>query len=217
MLNSIAKIGHEKGANRIDIVADFYQTMIIKSATRRNRGSADSSQMAFSENDSVPDSKQFSEVFLSNQDNKVALNLMFARIAKEQTWNWSKEISITYCRKVLANFGENVEIQLYDRIEMLEEADNRIICHVMDMLNKGIKSVTVRTVDSDVVVILLGFTTKFLSVCCDLQLIVDFADKHQLYSITEAHKKLGGDAYLTLACFVLINYPHYFCIFSFSL
>ena len=76
---------------------------------------------------------------------------------------------------------------------MLEEADNRIICHVMDMLNKGIKSITVRTVDSDVVVILLGFTTKFLSVCCDLQLIVDFADKHQLYSITEAHKKLGGD------------------------
>ena len=78
---------------------------------------------------------------------------------------------------------------------MLEEADNRIICHVMDMLNKGIKSITVRTVDSDVVVILLGFTTKFLSVCCNLQLIVDFAvpDKRQLYSITEAHKKLGGD------------------------
>ena len=78
---------------------------------------------------------------------------------------------------------------------MLEEADNRIVVHVMDMLNKGIKSVTVRTVDSDVVVILLGFTTKFLSVCCDLQLIVDFGvpDKRKFYSITEAHKKLGGD------------------------
>ena len=30
VLNSIAKIGHEKGANRIDIVADLYQTMSIK-------------------------------------------------------------------------------------------------------------------------------------------------------------------------------------------
>ena len=85
VLNSIAKIGHEKGANRIDIVADLYQTMSIK--TRKNRGSAGSSQMAFSENDTVPESKQFFEAFLSNQDNKIALNLMFAKIAKEQAWN----------------------------------------------------------------------------------------------------------------------------------
>ena len=54
--------------------------------------------------------------------------------------NWTKEFCIIYGRKILANFDEDFEIQLYDRMEMLEEAGSRIVVHVMDMLNKGIKN-----------------------------------------------------------------------------
>ena len=41
-------------------------------------------------------------------------------------------------------------------MEVLEEADNRIVCHINDMLECGLSSISVRTADSDVVVILLS-------------------------------------------------------------
>ena len=48
--------------------------------------------------------------------------------------------------------------------EVHEEADNHIVVHIKDMLEKGITFTTVRTVDLDVIVIILGFMTELKEV-----------------------------------------------------
>jgi len=44
--------------------------------------------------------------------------------------------------------------------EVHEEADNRIVVHIEDMLKTGVADIKVRTVNSDVIVILLIFLSN---------------------------------------------------------
>ena len=78
---------------------------------------------------------------------------------------------------------------------MLEEADNRLECHIMDQIITGHDTVTVRTVDSDVVAILLGFTIQFLAINPNMNLLVDFGtgNKRKHYSINRAYSDLGKE------------------------
>ena len=50
----------------------------------------------------------------------------------------------------------------------LEEADNRIICHLEEQIKLGITKVMVRTVDSDVIILLLAFMPQFMSINIEL-------------------------------------------------
>ena len=59
-------------------------------------------------------------------------------------------------------------------IGILKEADNRIVCRVNDMIQNGISNVLVKTGDSDVIVILLGFMKHFMNVNMELNLLVEF-------------------------------------------
>ena len=45
-----------------------------------------------------------------------------------------------------------------------EEADTRIVVHVLHALEQGMKSVLVRTVDTDVIVILVGVYAKLATI-----------------------------------------------------
>ena len=59
--------------------------------------------------------------------------------------------------------------------QSLEEADNRMVLHIKVSLRiLKINKIVVRTVDSDVVVILVSFYPQFLLVDEEIQLIVDF-------------------------------------------
>ena len=61
-------------------------------------------------------------------------------------------------------------------LEALEEADNRMVCHVKDMIDSGI-CLSIQNIcqdfDSDVVVILLSFMSIFLEINCNVELSVD--------------------------------------------
>ena len=46
--------------------------------------------------------------------------------------------------------------------------------HIKDMLEKGITSITVRTVDLDVIVIILGFMTELKKCKQDVDIWIDF-------------------------------------------
>ena len=57
----------------------------------------------------------------------------------------------------------------------LEEVDNRVVVHIKNMIEHHQRtSITVRTVDSDVVVILAAFMTQFLEYSAQIKLWVDF-------------------------------------------
>ena len=53
-------------------------------------------------------------------------------------------------------------------ISVLEEADNRIVCHVNDLIQNGFSNILVKTGDSDVIVILLGFMKQFMDTVQEL-------------------------------------------------
>ena len=58
-------------------------------------------------------------------------------------------------------------------LEVLEEADNRMVCHVKDMIDSGIFQSICQDFDFDVVVILHSFMSIFLEINCNVELSVD--------------------------------------------
>ena len=84
-----------------------------------------------------------------------------------------------------------------------EEADARLLLHLIDALNKGQKSCSVRTVDTDVVVILIGKLHCLLHANADADIWVAFgAGKHFTYwHINYAYNDLGEQKSLALPPF----------------
>ena len=91
--------------------------------------------------------------------------------------------------------GGSKSIYTPDMIEVLEEADNRIVCHLKDMLASGITKISVKTKDTDVIVILLGFISQFLDTSPNLKLYVDFNTGvyHKYICINDCQELLGKD------------------------
>ena len=75
-----------------------------------------------------------------------------------------------------------------------EEADTRIIVHLFHSVRRGKKKILIRTVDTDVLVILLGEFDKVSEICPDLNLWIalgvgkDFA----FYSTNTIYNEIGA-------------------------
>ena len=74
-----------------------------------------------------------------------------------------------------------------------EEADTRIIVHVLHALYQGMKSVKVRTVDTDVVVILTGafFKLSQAQPLVDIWVAFGMGKNYRFYSINTIYSSLG--------------------------
>ena len=76
-----------------------------------------------------------------------------------------------------------------------EEADNCIVCHISDMISKCYSKIVVHTVDSNVVVVLLGFMSEFMAANPSVEITVDFktssGSKH--VSINSIYSNLGSN------------------------
>lgn len=90
-----------------------------------------------------------------------------------------------------------------NKMEVLEEADNIIVCHIGDMPKSGISRISVRTVDSDVVVILLSFLSTFLDVNSNLELYVDYntGSKRRNICLNTCYNTLGENVCKSLLYF----------------
>ena len=74
----------------------------------------------------------------------------------------------------------------------LEEADNRLLLHVKEAVMKGRANVIVRTVDSDIIVILLGFMDKFLEINPGTSIVVDYGvTNRRLININDSYRNLS--------------------------
>ena len=78
---------------------------------------------------------------------------------------------------------------------VLEGADNRIVCYISDIISKGYSKIMVHTVDSDVVVILLGFMSEFIAANPSVEITVDFKTRsgRRYISINSIYSNLGSD------------------------
>lgn len=132
ILRGIASLGTEAKADRIDIVADLYEPFSIKATTRLERGAGQ--QMIFKGNSELPNDIAS---FLHNDKNKMDLNMLIAEHAmRPQSWVWKKDVVVSYNRKVLTNYDGIQEIYSWTE-SVHEEADNRMIVHIKNMLENG--------------------------------------------------------------------------------
>ena len=146
------------GYNRVDIVADSYQEVSLKSAERKARGI--SSKVIIPSNKSkIP--RNFSD-FLKNDDSKrrliyLMMGTMIADKTKALNLLCCQEIYFsTYedCRKVTLTSCEVVP----ELISNQEEADTKLILHCFHALNTHPSKILVRSPsgDTDILVILLN-------------------------------------------------------------
>ena len=86
---------------------------------------------------------------------------------------------------------------------VLEEVDNRIVHHISDIISKGYSKIMVHTVDSDVVVILLGFMSEFMAANPSVEITVDFKTRsgRKYISINSIYFDLGSDICSSLPFF----------------
>ena len=76
-----------------------------------------------------------------------------------------------------------------------EEADTRIVVHVRDAIRKGMKSICIRTVDTDILIILIWKFHFLKDLCKDLELKVAFGVRKDfaVYSVNNICSTLGFD------------------------
>ena len=84
-----------------------------------------------------------------------------------------------------------------------EEADTRLMVHLLDAILNGYHKVLIRTVHTDVVVIVIGRFSYFKSICQDVNIWIAFGvGKHFSYNqINAVYEDLGGKKSLDLPVF----------------
>ena len=145
-------IFHGKSTQRMDLVFDIYKENSLKSQTRENRGEG----IRISVRSSTPIYKDFTK-FMRNDNNKSELFKLVSETA----------VSIP---ETVANIVATVEDKVISNTDMdkssiepcnHEEADTRLLLHVLDGAKSGIKKISIVTVDTDVVVIALRHFLSF--------------------------------------------------------
>lgn len=179
---------------RVDVVFDRYFKESLKSATRQKRGAG--ARRKVSGSTKLPGNWND---FLRDDDNKTELFQFLAMKISSSNFESNKEVNVTCEEDVLTS----------DSVPRMpkcshEEADTRIIVHVKHALFNGMKNIEVRTVDTDVVVILTGHFPKLQNETNLNDIYVLFgAGKHlRRYSLKAICSRLGEDKALSLPFWV---------------
>ena len=77
---------------------------------------------------------------------------------------------------------------------MMEKADNRVLLHIKDTINYGHQLIHLKTVDSDIVLILLGFKSKLFKFNAYIKVWVKFNSgmNEKLINMNTTFTELGG-------------------------
>eukprot|EP00732_Lithocolla_globosa_P001653 Lithocolla_globosa_v1_NODE_865_length_3166_cov_7.938966.p1 type:complete len:759 gc:universal NODE_865_length_3166_cov_7.938966:2838-562(-) len=153
--------------HRADVIFDEYWDHSLKAGKRLKRGTGNRRQVRA--NTPVPkDYKSFLRVDANKKD-------LFAFLFQtgQQTLKPTGKTVFMTCKNQVGTIGSDDFIASLDCTH--EEADTRIVVHVAAALQeKQIKTVSVRTADTDVVVILISKLQSFVSIKKKCSIWVDF-------------------------------------------
>lgn len=157
--------------SRVDIVWDVYKSESLKSGTREKRGKGRIQDVKLQM--CMP--KNWTN-FLSVDQNKEELFKMLSASLLEHTYE--------QCL-LLSTFGDEVLCsETYDMSRVSpcnhEESDTRVFVHALDAVLSGHKRITIRTVDSDVVVLAVAFFAKMKDI---EELWIAFGTKNKFRSV----------------------------------
>jgi len=132
--------------SRLDVVWDTYIPDSLKESTRKKRG--DGVRRKVAGDTKLP--RNWMD-FLRDSMNKKELLAFLSSKVVEFNWPPEKAIYVT-SEKDVASIGSTIPMQNCNH----EEADTRTVVHIVHALEHGAKTFHVRTVDTNVVVILVG-------------------------------------------------------------
>jgi hypothetical protein len=169
--------------SRVDVVWDRYLPRSIKEATREKRGRG--CRLKVNSQTRVPSKSKWND-FLRDPLNKSELFDFLSKCVGNCDWPQDKEIYITSGSSVLHR-GSGESMSECSQ----EEADTRIMVHIKHALEAGSRRVKVRTVDTDILVILIGQFHHLLHSFPGLDLWVEFGISTYFISINSICEKLG--------------------------
>ena len=149
VFNHILNVG--KDYDRIDVVCDRYFEKSLKTQVRTDRGNG--SIVVFNEESQFP--TNFKDNCLKNDNNKERLNHFLA----DKFIQFHRQDKIFVVTKG-AEIKTNDITLLTDPLISpccAEEADQKLVRHMIQCVRSGMKKVVVRTVDTDVLILLLAY------------------------------------------------------------
>ena len=165
LFNNIKKMS--SGYSRVDIICDRYFNNSLKNLTRNGRGHGP--KLLF--NDDTPLPSKFNDSFLKNNDNKERLNLYCG----DKFQSYQEDNSIIECNQIIRQSfsvtkGESVlsnsTLDESISINTAEEADQKLVRHMIQCVRSSVKQCVLRTVDKDVVILQIAYSrlVKILTV-----------------------------------------------------
>ena len=144
---------HASNYDRIDLVFDQYFEENLKEGTRSGR--EEGSQYLF-EGDSTEMPYKMAESFLKNNQNWKELNHYLS--LKLLELHQGDQIMIATYRNTSPSspsFCSELDTLVSVRSCKAEEADQRLVRHTLNLIDNGYKNILVRTIDTDVLVLLI--------------------------------------------------------------
>ncbi|XP_071477249.1 uncharacterized protein [Diadema antillarum] len=181
------------GIKRLDLVWDRYLACSIKESTRQKRGSGLRRKVA-------PTTKMPAnwKDFLQDSTNKEELFAFLTQRVAELECPKEKELYVTSGTSVIAR-GDCEPMADCTH----EEADTRITVHLQHAVERGSRKIVIRTVDTDVLVILIGQFPSLFIEHPDIDIWVAFGVGKNFchYNINNICKHLGDDKSRALPLF----------------
>ena len=178
---------------RIDVVWDRYLPGSIKDSTRKKRGSGIRVKVGYQAR--IPSNWK---AFLCDSTNKEELFDFLSDEVNKTEWPESKGVYITRGTSVVCKGNSQPMLECTH-----EEADTRVVVHIIHRLTHGYRRIKVRTVDTDIVVILIGKSFYMQQHYPEIELWVAFGVGKQFRCIhvNAICNKLGKDVSRSLPVF----------------
>ena len=186
-------IKQAQNSKRVDIVWDTYLPSSIKNSTREKRGKGLRRKVAGK--NKLPG--KWAD-FLRDPTNKQELFAFLSNKIANMDCPEGKEIIVTSGVTAIHR-GNTRSMQPCNH----EEADTRLIIHLEDALLNNCSNCSVRTVDTDVVVILIGKFHYLITLCQDVNIWVAFGTGKNFayYHINAICEDLGKERSVALPVF----------------
>jgi hypothetical protein len=183
-----------KSVNRIDIVWDKYIENSLKESTRQKRGSG--VRRKVNPQTKIPDNWYH---FLREPKNKTELFEFLNEKTVNHIYEEGKEVCLTHNNNIVSNVKHRKDFMNSD----IEEADTRILIHIIHALENNFNKIMVRTVDSDILVILLGHFENLRTKCESIKLVLAFGvgKDYVLFNINETFASIGAEVSASLPFF----------------
>ena len=145
LFNNIKKLS--SGYSLVDIICDCYFNNSLKNLTRNRQGHGP--KLLFND---TPLLGKFNDSFLKSNDNKERLNLYCAD--KFQSYQEdAQSFNLTKGESILSNSTLDESISIFTA----EEADQKLVRHMIQWVRGVVEQYVVRTIDTDVIISLIEY------------------------------------------------------------